>query len=86
MKLQQTQRDAFDDLVNGLRTGDMTTIGMGDLDFNGITNIHDLVLMQDALITAGIPPISGEELVPEPNSLVMLLTSALIGLGLLRRR
>lgn len=64
--------------VNGIRVGDLSTFAAGDLNFDGITDIFDLALMQNALTTAGFSAITAAELqgVPEPTSLVLLLFGA----------
>jgi hypothetical protein len=72
-------------LVNGFLIGDMFTRSKGDLNLDGITNIQDLLLMQNALSGAGLASISAAELsvVPEPATLALLLP---VAAGLLRRR
>jgi hypothetical protein len=74
--LTQADKDAFiagwmnRKTVNGIQVGDLQTFGMGDLNFDGITNIFDLALMQSALSGAGMGGITEAELlrgaVPEP--------------------
>jgi hypothetical protein len=69
-------------LVNGIQVGDMTSRGQGDLNLDGITNIQDLLLLQNALIGAGMGPITADELsgVPEPTTalLAVLVTLPLV--------
>ncbi len=74
-----------ENLVNGLRVGDINTLGNGDLNFDGITDLQDLVTIQQALIGAGLRPISARELVPEPGSCLLILCGLPL-LGWLRRR
>ena len=71
--------------VNGVRVGDLSTFAAGDLNFDGITDIFDLALMQNALTMAGFSAITAAELqgVPEPSSLILLLFG---GAALSRRR
>jgi trimeric autotransporter adhesin len=70
-------------LVNGIQIADLTSRGQGDLNLDGITNIQDLLLLQNALIGAGIGTITAAELagVPEPAT-VMLTILALLPLAL----
>ena len=90
----QLDKDAFIagwlsvNLVNGVPAGDLTTIGDGDLNFDGSTDLYDLVIMQDALAAAGMAAISGDDLtgsVPEPSTL-FLVVLGLSGLPFLSRR
>jgi hypothetical protein len=91
--LTQADKDAFiagwlsKRLVNGFQIGDLTSYGQGDLNLDGITNIQDLVLMQNALSGAGIGTITGAELagVPEPATCVLLLW-AIMAMPLRSRR
>jgi hypothetical protein len=75
--------------VNDIQVGDLQTFGLGDLNFDGITNIFDLALMQSALSGAGMSGITEAELlrgsVPEPSTLFLLLVTVL-GMPLWRRR
>ena len=73
-----------ENLVNGLRSGDLATLSSGDLNFDGITDIADLVVFQSALSSAGLSPITPAELVPEPAT--WLGTWPLLGLIVLRLR
>jgi hypothetical protein len=47
------------------------------IDLPGITDINDLVLMQSALLNAGMTAISGSELagVPEPSTLLLAVVA-----------
>lgn len=90
--LNQADKTAFIDgwmdrrLVNGFLVGDMFTRSHGDLNLDGITNIQDLLLMQNALSGAGLAAITAADLavVPEPASVVLLIT-AIAGMVRLRR-
>ncbi|MGD9635293.1 MAG: LamG-like jellyroll fold domain-containing protein [Pirellulales bacterium] len=68
-------------LVNGFLIGDMFTRSQGDLNLDGITNIQDLLLMQNALSGAGLAAIAASDLVavPEPTAVTLLLV--LVGIG-----
>jgi len=84
--LTQADKDAFiagwmnRKVVNGLQIGDLQSFGQGDLNFDGITNIFDLALMQDALSGAGMGAITAAELaggsVPEPSTAILFLLAA----------
>ena len=65
-------------LVNGIQIGDMTSRGQGDLNLDGITNIQDLLLLQNALIGAGLGTITSAELagVPEPSTIMLAMLAA----------
>ena len=62
-------------LVNGVQIGDMASHAQGDLNLDGITNIQDLLLMQNALTGAGMGTITAADLsgVPEPSTFVLML-------------
>lgn len=66
-------------LVNGVQIADMTSRSQGDLNLDGITNIKDLVLLQNALIGAGIGTITADELggVPEPTTALLVIFAVL---------
>jgi hypothetical protein len=92
--LNQTDKDDFiagwrdKRLVNGIQVGDLTSHGQGDLNFDGITDIKDLVLIQNALPGAGLGSISAADLlhaVPEPT-FVPLLFASLVPLAFRRTR
>lgn len=73
-------------LVNGVQIGDMASYSQGDLNFDGITNINDLLIMQQALTGTGLGAISPAELgIPEPASL-LLASFAVIPFAARRRR
>lgn len=84
--LTQADKDAFIagwmdiKLVNGIQVGDLSTYAQGDLNFDGITNIFDLALMQSALPGAGLGGITEEDLfgssVPEPAAATLVLFAA----------
>jgi trimeric autotransporter adhesin len=91
--LTQADKDAFiagwlhKRLVNGVQIGDLTSHGQGDLNLDGITNILDLALMQQALSGSGLGTISAADLsaVPEPAAFT-LLTLAVMAWQCRRRR
>ncbi len=60
--------------VDGILVGDINTIRSGDLNFDGITDLHDLASMQRALRDAQLAPISASDLarVSEPAGLTMM--------------
>jgi hypothetical protein len=66
-------------VVNGVQIGDLASHAQGDLNLDGITNIQDLLLMQNALTGAGMGTITAAELggVPEPSTCVLLLLAML---------
>ncbi len=74
-------------VINGVQIGDMASHALGDLNLDGITNIQDLLLMQNALTGAGMGTITAAELagVPEPAT-AMLVILALLPLTCHRRR
>ena len=79
--LNQADKDAFvagwmhRHLVNSIQIGDMFSRGQGDLNLDGITNIQDLLIIQNALSGAGMGTISAQDLlgVPEPATITLLL-------------
>ena len=83
--LNQSDKNAFiagwgdTRLVNGLQIADMQSRSQGDLNLDGITNIKDLLLLQNALIGAGIGTITAADLggVPEPTTLALLLLAGM---------
>jgi hypothetical protein len=92
--LNQADKDAFvagwmsRHLVNGIQIGDMLSRGQGDLNLDGITNIQDLLIMQNALSGAGVGTITADELlgVPEPATITLLVTMMIASVpGRLRR-
>ena len=91
--LNQADKDAFiagwmdRRLVNGIQVGDLTSRGQGDLNLDGITNIQDLLVFQNALSSAGMAAITAAELqgVPEPSTAMLLIFSAAV-ISLLGRR
>jgi hypothetical protein len=74
-------------VVNGVQIGDMASHALGDLNLDGITNIQDLLIMQNALTGAGMGTITAAELagVPEPAT-AMLIILAVLPLTWRRRR
>jgi hypothetical protein len=92
--LNQADKDAFiagwmdRRLVNGMQLGDLVSRGQGDLNLDGITNIHDLLVFQNALTGAGIGALTAAELqgaVPEPSTALLLLLASL-SIRVVRRR
>jgi hypothetical protein len=89
--LTQADKDAFiagwmnRKVLDDVQIGDLSTFEQGDLNFDGITNIFDLAIMQAALPGAGLGSITANDLlgVPEPAAATMLLF-ALFGLSLSR--
>jgi hypothetical protein len=81
--LNQADKDAFiagwmdQRVVGGFQIGDMTSRLQGDFNFDGITNINDLLVFQNALSSAGIGTLTPADLgiVPEPMSAVLLLVA-----------
>jgi hypothetical protein len=69
-----------ENLVNGIRVGDLASLGDGDLNFDGITDIRDLVIIQAELPIAGLSTITGAQLVgvPEPATITLLLATAML--------
>ena len=74
-------------VVNGVQIGDLASRAQGDLNLDGITNIQDLLLMQNALTGAGLGTITAAELsgVPEPAT-ALLAVLALLPLAVGRPR
>ncbi len=67
----------FDNRVNGVRIGDLASFGKGDLNFDGITDIRDLAIIQGLLPAAGLPLINAAQLgVPEPAAGILALVAA----------
>lgn len=67
--------------------GDYFTLGLGDLDFDGGTDIDDWIALRNTGIAAGIAAFSAvnPSLVPEPSAACIAL-SLLFGMGLLSRQ
>lgn len=93
---QQADVDDFisgwqsDSSSNGVRAGGLNTLADGDLNFDGITDIFDLNIMQAALRDNGLSPITAAQLtgntnVPEPSTVAILLVAG-IGLACCTRR
>jgi hypothetical protein len=76
-------------VIAGFQIGDLETYQQGDLNFDGITNIFDLALMQTALAEAGAGGITEADLfgvsAPEPASLALLL-APLVAAACARRK
>jgi hypothetical protein len=76
----------FDNRVNGVRVGDMFSHSKGDLNFDGITDIHDLAIIQALLPAAGLPSITASQLgVPEPATTSLAAVALAVSCGLMRR-
>jgi hypothetical protein len=75
------------EVVNGFQIGDMLSHSQGDLNFDGITNIQDLLIMQNALTGAGMGAITAGELsgVPEPATVLMAIF-VVLPLAFVRKR
>jgi hypothetical protein len=80
--LNQADKDAFiagwmdRRIVGGFQIGDMASRAQGDLNLDGITNIQDLLVFQNALSGAGIGTITAADLqgnVPEPSTLLLMM-------------
>lgn len=92
--LNQADKDAFiagwmsQHLVNGIQIGDMLSRGQGDLNLDGITNIQDLLIIQNALSGAGAGTITADELrgVPEPATITLLMTLMITSVPIRFRR
>lgn len=70
-------------LVNGVQIGDLTSRSQGDLNLDGITNIQDLVILQNALVGAGIGTLTAADFagVPEPSTLGLAVLAAITWLA-----
>ncbi len=84
--LNQADKDAFiagwldRRIVGGFQIGDMVSRSQGDLNLDGVTDIHDLLVFQNALSGAGVGTITAADLqgaVPEPSTLLLLTTTLL---------
>lgn len=77
-----------ENVINTIRVPDLNSYAAGDLNFDGITNIFDLALMQDALASSGFARITSAELagVPEPTTAALMLLGLFAGGAGLRRR
>jgi len=80
--LTQADKDAFiagwmhKRLVNNIQVGDMISRGQGDLNLDGITNIQDLLILQNALSGSGLGAITAADLgVPEPSAFLLFLSA-----------
>ena len=67
-------------LVNDIQLGDLTTLASGDLNFDGLTDLQDAVILDNALLAQGAG--LNLALLPEPATLTLLG----IGLMFARRR
>ena len=66
----------------------MLSRSQGDLNLDGITNIQDLLLIQNALSGAGVGTITADELrgVPEPATITLLMTMIITSMPIRFRR
>jgi hypothetical protein len=77
----------YENVVNGVRLGDVFSHGKGDLNLDGITDIHDLAIIQGLLPAAGLPLITAAQLgIPEPASAMLAIAAAAMGANQVRRR
>lgn len=74
--------------VNGIQVGDLTSHLQGDLNFDGITNIFDLALLQTALSGAGIGTITVADFhgVPEPSTAILAILAVAVAPAGIRRK
>jgi hypothetical protein len=81
-----------ENLVNGVRVGDINTLGAGDLNFDGTTNLADVHALHTALLSATGAGFDFARLnglgVPEPSSLALaaLFVGGAMGWSAKRRR
>jgi hypothetical protein len=81
--LNQADKDAFiagwmdRRIIGGIQVGDLVSRGQGDLNLDGITNIQDLLVFQNALSGAGMATITAADLqgVPEPSTMLLMLAA-----------
>jgi MYXO-CTERM domain-containing protein len=68
----------------------LETLGKGDLNFDGVTDVFDLALMQQALAAAGVATIASSDLlgvaVPEPTCGWLAAAALTTAAGRRRRR
>lgn len=92
--LNQADKDAFIGgwldrrVVGGFQIGDLLSRSQGDLNLDGITDIGDLLLFQNALSGAGLGALTAADLqgIPEPSTLVLGLLLAGLMAGRRNRR
>jgi hypothetical protein len=76
----------FENLVNGVRAGDVNTIKKGDLNFDGITDLKDVNIIRDVVSASGAAlDLSGLP-IPEPSALVLAAAAGCGAFGVNRRR
>jgi hypothetical protein len=76
----------FQNRVNGVLIGDINSHAKGDLNFDGITDVKDLAIIQNLLPAAGLPLIDPAVLsVPEPATIGLLLVAVAVGTHASRR-
>ena len=81
-----------ENVVNGVRAGDINTLGKGDLNFDGVTNLADVFELHTALVAATGAGFDFSLLnglaVPEPSSLALFgtMAAAFAGWSVKKRR
>lgn len=79
----------FKNEVGAIPVGDWMSRQSGDLNFDGVTDIHDAILLRDALLASGSGSFDfsllGGASVPEPSTLVLAVGMAGIGIFVRRR-
>jgi len=70
---------------NGILFGDLETILSGDINFNGIVDLDDWSLLNEASPALGAAVLGALAAVPEPASCLLLAIAGLLGLPGLRR-
>ena len=86
--LDEADRQAFIagwnsvNLVNGQTVGDLGTYATGDINFDGVNDLRDVALFQQALAGTALAPITQADLigVPEPTGVVSLALLLAVGL------
>jgi hypothetical protein len=75
----------FENRVDGVLIGDLASHAKGDLNFDGITDIKDLAIIQGLLPAAGLPLIDASQLgVPEPSSAGLAVIGILVACRVIR--
>ena len=72
-----------ENLVNGVRVGDLASRAQGDLNLDGIVNLADWSILNAADPSAGAAVLAGISGVPEPGSLALF---TILGVALLAMR
>jgi hypothetical protein len=77
----------FENLVNGIRAGDINTIKKGDLNFDGITDLKDVRIIRSIVSAPGAPAVDISGLpVPEPSALMLAGAAGCGAVGFYRRQ